>query len=214
VVTRAELEQLALVLPANISVGAERDHYESLLFAQSAEPRVADISRRDTLLLVLHVSKLLGRRPRSDDVRQHLFESVSELPASLEPQRLRWEAYQVQDMWQMAAAALLSWAIDMTNDFVDGRSVSEIHAEVTVRVRRLWPRRMNLDWNGLVASSGMEDTELTENVRIIGGKRESRDTKAAIAIEVMAALAKRLNSRPDLQAEVCGFRRSRAGIPT
>ena len=48
----------------------------------------------------------------------------------------------------------------------------------------------------------MEDTELTENVRIIGGKRESRDTKAAIAIEVMAALAKRLNTRPDLQAEV------------
>lgn len=202
VVTRAELEQLALALPANISVGAERDQYENLLFARSAEPRIPDASRRDTLLLVLHVSKLLGRRPRSDDVRQHLFEGFSELPASLAPQRLRWEAYQVQDMWQIAAAALLSWAIDMTNDFVDGRSVSEIHAEVTGQVRRLWPGRMNLDWDGLVASSAMEDAELDENVRTIAGKRESRDTKAAIAIEVMAALAKRLNTRTDLQAEV------------
>lgn len=200
--TLAELDQLRSILPSHIVEGEERDGIEDLLLARGDDATKQDQSRRETLLLILNTAQHLGRKPRADDVRRHAFFGDMALPESLEAQRLRWEAYQAQDVWQMAAAALLAWAIEVINTFEEGQSLPEIHAQVIASIAEHWPSRMNLDWQAFCEGADCSDHEFAERWSRLTSRRETAQILGLGAFEVMAAIAARLDQRDDLRAEV------------
>lgn len=156
-VTRADLKALAPILPSFVGNGNERDLYEALLFAAREDAGPADVSRSDTLRLVLFTARENQSRPNSRDVRRHLFSVGAAIPKRLERQRLRWETYQLQDMWQVASAALLRWAISIIDQFEDGRSLPEIHAEVMARVSEQLKEGAGRTWNKFAEGVDVRD---------------------------------------------------------
>lgn len=201
-VTRKELESLAPILPSYIGTGEERDLYERLLFASRADATPADLSRRETLRLVLLTAREKEQRPNSGDVRRHLFTSVNDLPNELEPQRLRWEAYQAQDMWQVASAALLRWAISIIDQFEEGRSLPEIHAEVTARLVDQLDGAADQTWAVFSDGADASDPAFDDRFRRTSAARVAPEDAGLLAIEQIAALEKRVRSREDLEQEI------------
>lgn len=120
-VARTDLEALGPVAPSKIAQdSSERDPYEQALFAISAAKMSSVDGRRATLRLLLYTINALGSRPDPDKIRWFLFQGAGkEFPASLELQRLRWEASHTHDLFQLAAAAFLAYAIALMGETED-----------------------------------------------------------------------------------------------
>ena len=201
-VSRQELEELAPILPSFIGEGVERDLYEELLFATHQDATPSDLSRRDTLRLVLLTARDESKRPNSGDVRRRLFSPFHALPDELEPQRLRWEAYQAQDMWQVASAALLRWAISIIDEYDDGRSLPEIHGEVSLRLLDRIPGSVRRRWSEFADDVHADEVALEDRFRRTSASRTAPEDAGLLAVEQVAGLEKRVRHRPDLQAEI------------
>lgn len=202
-VTRTQLRRMSPILPSRIGTGPERDAYEAVLFGTGADtPTEADRSRRDTLALVLYCAEQIAGRPNAAIVRRRLFSAEAPVPAPLEKQRLRWEAYQAQDLWQVAAAALLGWSISIIDEFENGRSLPEIHGEVSARLRDRWPGDAERSWQDMRTSVAADDKAFDERNRRLISSRGSIEDRALLAVEQMCALDQRCRSRPDLEDEV------------
>jgi hypothetical protein len=201
-VSRKELEELAPILPSFIGEGLERDLYEELLFATHDEATASDVSRRDTLRLVLLTARDESKRPKSRDVRRRLFSPAHAFPEELEPQRLRWEAYQAQDMWQVASAALLRWAISIIDQFDNGRSLPEIHGEVSLRLLDRIAGSARRTWSEFADGVDVDEVALEGRFRRTSASRTTPEDGGILAVEQVAALEKRVRDRPDLQAEI------------
>ena len=66
------------MLPSAIAVDSdERKCYEHILFAEKGEERPEHLRRKRTLLLILELSRQLGRKPSVDDVRWALYSGFS-----------------------------------------------------------------------------------------------------------------------------------------
>lgn len=201
-VTREDLETLTPILPSFIGLGEERDVYEALLFADRDDAGLADISRSETLRLVLITARATQKRPSSGDVRRHLFSGRESIPERLEPQRLRWETYQVQDMWQVASAALLRWAISIIDQFDEGRSLPEIQAEVAARITDRLDEIAERSWEAFAGGADATDAVLDERFRRMSGSRTAPEDAGFLAVEQIAALETRVRSRAVLEDEI------------
>ena len=175
--------------------GDERLFYETLLLARDDTPGEGARSRAATLHLILDAARLAGTMPTPDLVRWHLFDSPPQvLPTPLEAQRLAWEAYQCQDLMQVASATLLAWAIAIMNAQGQGSTLAEIRVEVETHLSH--EPAFARSWHDLrLASPGFPFREAWDNLTSTRGAPAS---KAARAVLLMAALHQRLADRPAL----------------
>lgn len=199
-VTVAELEKLAPITPSQIEIESdERAFYDSLLFARDEEPESDARSRAATLLLVLDTARACEGRPGPEDVRWHLFDPPADaLPDHLEAQRLKWEAYQCQDLMQVASAALLAWAIALINSDSRGRTLAEIHDEVVLSLGEHEEEDFAASWFEMRHSIHSGDFPFQDSWNRLTSARGSPADKAATAVRLMAALHQRYADRSDL----------------
>ena len=198
--SRQELQQLAPVGPSQILDGSlECELYRKLMLAEFETASEADQRRRHSLQLLLQLARK-GRRPTADDARRQLFEAdLDELPVELERQRLRWEAYHAQDLFQIAAAGVL----EASNAFLRVSEHGATYGEVATQVE------------GAVAGSVGEPSwyEFREGLRATNAdchgwsqqlcsQRRGPADKLACAVRQMAALHARVDNRPDLAEEI------------
>lgn len=200
-VDRSTLDELRPIAPSMIpDASDERRIYEETLFAAGAKQDVTDRSRRATLSLILDTAARGNVRPTPDDVRWTLFDpGVGEhLPADVEAQRLLWEVYQCQDMFQVAAAGLLSWAIAMMGEVDEGRTLAEIQGETVGRLTDMDPVRAGITWASIVDATDEDAFDWKGTWDRLNGRRHSPQDKAWDAVALMAALQRRVAVRDDL----------------
>jgi hypothetical protein len=202
VVTRGDLERLAPVAPSAIPANSEeRSAYEGLLFARIVELD-KDLSRAGSLRLILTAARQVGARPTSDDIRWHLFSTRFSKGGVLEGQRIRWEAYQCHDIFQVAAAALLEWSTTLMDDSTGGSPLGQIQAEAKVRIDELAGDQSSLSWANLRSETDPEAFDFGGSWTKLAGRRGSVEEKAWVAAQVMAAVDARIASDDELNAVV------------
>lgn len=199
-VTAHELDRLAPIAPSQIAVESEeRAFYEALLFARETAGADGAQSRSGTLLLVLETARAMAALPAPEDVRWRLFDPPQKaLPDRLEAQRLKWEAYQCQDLMQVAAAALLAWAIAIINEEGRGRTLPEIRAEVTAHLEAQADHDFAGSWRDRRLAINADTFAFQDAWDELTSARGATADKAITAIMLMAALHQRLADRPDL----------------
>ncbi|WBQ17726.1 hypothetical protein [Sphingobium yanoikuyae] len=197
-----DLERLEPIIPSRIDVeGEERLFYETLLFARGEGAPHSAPSRAATLTLILDAARATEEWPDPDRVRWHLFEPPAQMLADdLEAQRLKWEAYQCQDLMQVACAALLAWAIAIINSTPHGCSLPEIRAKVIDHLAAQEQDAFPQTWRDIRMDLDSTDFAYEEAWDILTSARGAPADKALVAIELMAALQQRLADRSDLAA--------------
>ena len=201
-VDRDTLVALHPIVPSRVpDPSDERTAYEDKLFGAEAQSLVTDRSRRASLTLILDVASRVGERPTPESVRWALFDPPPvELPEDLESQRLLWEVYQCQDLLQVAAAALLGWAISIMAESEDGRTLAEIKGAVEDRLAESNASFAGDAWAGLRDAADVDGFAWRQVWTRLIGKRGSSEEKAREAVRLIAALHRRLAVRDDLMA--------------
>ena len=200
-VPRVTLAALRPIVPSGIpDASKERAIYEDTLFPAGPQALVKDRSRRASLILILGVAAHEAKRPTPESVRWALFDPpTDDLRASLESQRLLWEAYQSQDLFQVAAAGLLAWAIAIMAESDDGRTLAEIQGAVESRLVDLDEEKSGASWSeyrdAFVDDFGWRDAW----ARLVG-KRGTPEEKAWVAVSLIGALNRRMSTRDDLRS--------------
>jgi hypothetical protein len=201
VVTRSVLDGLAPIVPSAIPDGSvERSSYEEVLFGMTQSTDAA-LSRAASLRLILSAADAVEERPTVEDIRWHLFFAHYSDGSNLEAQRLRWEAYQCQDIFQVAAAALLEWSTTLMDDTAGGSSLAEISATV---ISELSAQSVDAasSWSALRDRTRQSDFDYRAAWGTLVSRRGSVAEKAWSAVTVMSALHHRLVVRSDLFAAV------------
>lgn len=195
--TPGQLDELYPILPSQIGEhSSEREAYERLLFYPS-DASENDASRSATLKLILLTADALGYRPGPDEIRWHLFDMDRLVNEKLERQRLCWEAYQCQDLAQIAAASLLEWATDLIGEDDAGRTLAETGMEVRDRLETMWSSG-SASWSHFRTTIAQESYDYRAAWSLLSGGREPVEQKAWGAVSLLAALEQRLRARPDL----------------
>ena len=127
-VTRDELDPLAAVTPSEISLtGDERAAYQQLLLRPVDHEDTRALARRDRVLLILNVSRQLGRDPTPEEVRWILYagraaegRALSLDSAELQAQRRLWWIYQANDLCHVAFETLLKFTLDTLAESPNG----------------------------------------------------------------------------------------------
>lgn len=193
-VSRENLDTLAPIVPSAIpQQSSERDTYEQLLFAQSDEYE-GDRSRAASLRLILRTASDLGRQPDPNSIRWRLFSSPYD-DDQLDRQRLRWEAYQCQDLMQVAAAAFLEWATDLMGELDGGRTLGEIGGEIEARLSSSGPESVEASWLEFRGQLDPASYEYEKAWNRLTGRRDSAEEKVWDAIRLIAALDQRVLTR-------------------
>ena len=131
---REDLDRFAPLAPSEIgSHSEERRVYQDILLTPADAKDEAGLSRRRTILLILKVTELLGRKPTPDEVRWILFaggdQSDSELALGsnqLKAQQQRWWVYQANDLCHIAHETLLKFTLDNLADAPAGRPLARL----------------------------------------------------------------------------------------
>lgn len=202
IVSRADLELLAPAAPSAIPPHSEEQSaYEGLLFARTVQLD-KDLSRAGSLRLILTAAREAKTRPTADNIRWHLFSTRLPQNGELEGQRIRWEAYQCQDIFQVAAAALLEWSTTLMDDSTGGSSLAEIYAEASECLVKLAGDKSVLSWAGVRAQTNPETFDFRTSWNRLVGRRGSVEEKAWVAAQVMAAVDARMAGDAELNAVV------------
>lgn len=200
--TRETLASLLPLVPSEIPEGSsERDVYENMLFVPS-DATTNDSSRAASLRLVLRTADTVGGKPDSDEIRWHIFASPELEDPALNAQRVRWEAYQCQDILQMAAAALLEWATELMAEFDSGRTPAEIEKEIQDRLGATEPEVAHLQWSQLRESVDPHAFDYRTTLARLTSRHGTAEQKAWDAIRLIAALDHRIAARPDLRETI------------
>ena len=208
-VTIPTLDSLKPMVPAGIpQASAERAVYEALLLGRDCSGQGA-LSRRDTFSLVLRTAEAGDRRPDESLVRWHLFEPNHGLGVALEAQRLRWEAYHCHDMFQVAAGALLDWAIELLGSVPNGLYPPQLRALAEKRLIEALGTDAYPVWSGLRDATQAFDF-MAAWIQLTG-RRGGREERAVVAVRLMAALDARAAARLDLTAVMQDELRPRGG---
>jgi hypothetical protein len=197
-VDRETLAALHPVVPSRIpDPSDERVAYENTLFAAGPGAMVTDRSRRASLILILDVAAREGERPTPESVRWAMFDPpAAELSNDLESQRLLWEAYQCQDLFQVAAASLLAWAISIMGE--EGATLAEIQSAVEARLAEADSEAAGKTWTELRDATDVESFAWRGVWTRLTGRRGSPEQKSWDAVQLIAALQRRVVVRDDL----------------
>jgi hypothetical protein len=203
-ISRTDLVRLAPVSPSMITdASGERQFYQDVLFAKRTEPSESDISRSQTLMLLLSTAQALGQHPSPDQVRWHLFEPPNgEQSSQLEPQRLKWEAYQAQDLFQLAAAGILNVPLVMMAGSVSGLSYDEVESRMHEFLLEAVPDFGHLTWCDYQDSISGEGPKFEHHAATIASKRSSHLDRLRSSVHLIAALHQRILQRRDLAKEI------------
>ncbi|TBG15992.1 hypothetical protein [Rhizobium leguminosarum] len=191
-VTPDVLDELLPILPSAIPEGSnELAIYEQLLLKPAGvEGTVGDLSRSSSLKLVLESARAMECRPDPMSVRWHLFSTRTFDHPALDRQRVRWEAYHCHDIMQIAAAALLEWAIDLMGEQDAGLTVAEIRGAV-------WQRLESHDgaddpWSEFQGRIDPREHDYREGWSRLTGRRGIAEQKSWDAVLMLAALFERV----------------------
>lgn len=206
-VTPGDLERLEPIIPSAIAPdSAERLFYEAVLFAREEPARKSAHSRAATLALILDAASARGGWPDPEQVRWHMFDPPENaLSPGLETQRPNWEAYQCQDLMQVACAALLAWAIAIINSAPHGQSLPEIRAEIVAHLaaqEEYLVSARSAYWRDIRCRIEPMTFAYQNAWRSLTSARGVVTDKAAEAINLMATLHQRIASRTDLATAV------------
>lgn len=203
-VDRATLASLRPLVPSEIpDPSEEREMYENTLFAASPQAIDADRSRSASLRLILGVAGQRDERPTPEGVRWALYDPpAQDLPADLERQRLLWEAYHCQDLFQVAAAGLLAWAIAIISESEDGRPLSEIRGAVESRLAELDEEGAAVAWSDHRDAIDVGEFDWRDAWARLTGRRGAPEEKAWVAVALIAALHRRILVRGDLRQAI------------
>jgi hypothetical protein len=211
-VTLAQLDALGGLVPGNIEAPSEeRGAYETLLFAPRDTASESSQSRRASLELILWATLAVDRRPDEAGVRWFMFEPAAPIPSHLEPQRLRWEAYQCQDLFQVAAAALLDWAIELLGAAPEGLFLDELRGLMRAGLEAALAEEAVLPWSHVRAQSSGETFDFRAAWMTLTGRRGARGERALLGLRVIAALDARLSDRAALAEMVAQTLRPHSG---
>ncbi len=208
-VSRADLEVFSVLTPSDIGgEGAERQLYQDMLFAEGQLKRPTDLSRRQTLLLLLHVASHLGRRPTVMEARWLLYAGADqenkqfaiEEPV-LREQRLRWWVYQANDLLHYSYETLLKYSLDTLENYPAGIALNTLIAELVSALSeadRDWPPT----WRDFLTSqppaqnangdSPNSERNLVETIAPTSGSNHKTTPEAAwAALKLLAVVANR-----------------------
>ncbi len=196
-VSRDDLARLAAITPSRIpGASSEQEVYERHLFPASALT-TGDANRSASLRLVLKTAKAFKKKPDPDGIRWHLFDQPSFDDEKLEAQRLRWEAYHCQDLFQVAAASFLEWAVDLTID--PGRTHAEIGGMVRAALIEMNPKAAAQGWSEFRSAIDPDGFDYQGAWTELIGRKETAGKKAWRTIHLIAALDHRIQARDGLR---------------
>jgi hypothetical protein len=113
-VSIATLEKLERAKPSGISANSEEYRQLSkVLLGRSPEPDINDLRRRDTVAMLLNLTKSLGRKPRAEDAKWTWFEAVVESGDQPEHSDVPglWALYQMCDLLRLTYEHILANAL-------------------------------------------------------------------------------------------------------
>jgi hypothetical protein len=137
-VSRSDLDDFSALIPSGIGAeGIERQLYEDVLFAKGPLKRPGDLSRSQTLLLLLQIVSHLGRTPNVAEARWLLYAGADaennrfkiDAPV-LEEQRRRWRVYQANDLLHYSYETLLKYVLDTLEDYPTGIALNSLIPEL------------------------------------------------------------------------------------
>lgn len=203
-VDRATLAALRPFVPSEIRAPSpEQEMYEGTLFAAGPQATDADRSRSASLRLILGVARQGRERPTPESVRWALFDSVTQdQAADLERQRILWEAYHCQDLFQVAAASLLAWAIAIMAESEEGKPLTEIRGTVESRLAELNEASASTAWSDYRDGIDVGEFGWRDAWARLTGRRGSPEEKVWVGVSLIAALHRRVSVRDDLQQAV------------
>jgi hypothetical protein len=134
IVTNDELDELRPLAPSEIALsGEERDLYQEILLEPFDPNDVRARSRRDSILLILKITALLGRDPSPEEVRWILFAGRDQKDRALvlgspelDAQRQLWWVYQANDLCHIVYETLLKFTLDTLADYPAGIALSRL----------------------------------------------------------------------------------------
>lgn len=133
-VTHDELDALCLLAPSEISLSGEERHlYQEILLEPFDSNDDRACSRRDSILLILKITALLGCDPNPEEVRWILFAGRDQKgrtldlgSTELEAQQQLWWVYQANDLSHVAYETLLKFTLDTLADYPAGIALSRL----------------------------------------------------------------------------------------
>jgi hypothetical protein len=204
VVRRADLVDLRGILPSQIDPeSSEAAIYLRALFGTHEGADSRDAARRRTLQLILAVAMQEGALPNPDQIRWALFNAAPGMYGdNLEPERLRWEAYQTHDLLQLAYAVLLRLSIELLKTGGADLTFRELVAVSASRACEAVPGARQQTWSEFVSTSGGQSlSALATPLTRIPAEGIPLATVAA-ALTTIGALQARVDARPELAAEI------------
>lgn len=123
-VSLENLDQLAAFKPSNILVGsAEQRALASVLMGRHDAAMDADLTRRQTLVMLLQLAKIFQRQPKSEEVKWIWFGADGDQNLQLPDSDLRplWALYQASDLLRLAYEVLLFAGLRIVKEAPTGR---------------------------------------------------------------------------------------------
>ncbi|MEO5322929.1 hypothetical protein PV773_06365 [Mesorhizobium sp. CC13] len=206
VVTRTDLDDFSPLTPSSIPADSgERRLYQDLLFASGPLQRPADLSRRQTLQLLLQAAAHLHEGPDVGSARWLLYAGASPNDEKfkvgnpvLEQQRLRWAVYQANDLLHYSYETLLKFCLDALEDFPAGVGLNRLIADAVSSISEAapsWPEtwRDFLDGSppaeNANGGSPAAERKLTEAINATAGANQKTTAEAAwAALKLLAAV--------------------------
>jgi hypothetical protein len=173
-VTRTDLDDFSALTPSSIpDSSSERRLYQDLLFAHGPLQRLADLSRRQTLLLLLHAAHHLHEEPDVGTARWLFYAEANRndqrftvSDPSLDRQRLRWLVYQANDLLHYSYETLLKFCLDMLEDFPSGVSLNRLIADAVSAISEAaptWPETWRDFVGGLTLAENANGASVLED---------------------------------------------------
>lgn len=209
VVTREDLDEFAELTPSSIPEDSdERRLYQDLLFAAGPLQRPADLSRRQTLLLLLAGADHLQETPDVGSARWLLYAQASQDDRafatgnpSLDQQRLRWSVYQANDLLHYSYEALLKYCLDALEEFPSGVALDRLIAEAVSDMSTVpenWPATWGdfleetIPANNANGESPLSERRLVETIDETSGTNQKTSAEAAwAALQLLVIVLKR-----------------------
>ncbi|HME86653.1 MAG TPA: hypothetical protein VKG91_19425 [Roseiarcus sp.] len=211
-VSRADLDAFSPLTPSTINGDSvERQLYEDMLFAKRLR-RPTDISRSQTLLLLLHVASHLTRTPNVAEARWLLYagadennQTLSVSDPALSEQKRRWWVYQANDLLHYSYETLLKYGLDTLESYPAGIALNVLISELVSdlsEAEQSWPDTWKsfltdipLAQNANDGSDPNSERSLVDSIAPTSGSSQRTTREAAwAALKLLAVVENRVQT--------------------